>query len=392
MISLNNKYQILTPNGWEDFTGVQKTTKLIMVEVSFIEETAKSIKCSINHPLINSLGNIIKAGDLIGGEFIQHRFLGTATVKEIITHYGEVELYDILDCGREKIFYANDLVNHNCEFIGSTNTLISKEKLNTLTWKRPIAKQRLKFSQFHDGTQVFLDIYEQPNPKNFYVLVADVAGGKEKDYSAFVIIDITTIPYNVVAKWKSNKIPSLVYADVIAQAAEKYNNAFVLVEINDIGREVGLSLHNEIEYENIITTTSRAGGTTIGGGFSKNFEYGLRQNKSTKKVGCDHLKTLIESDKLYINDNDIVRELTQFVSDAKHSFSAEPGAHDDLIMCLVNFAWLVNQRYFKELTGTDIYQQLKKDLMLLEDEDKPFAGFLDNGINDPYDEFSNLKW
>lgn len=268
-----------------------------------------------------------------------------------------------------------------CEFLGSSNTLIAPEVLSVLKWGKPIIQYPMKFSQFQDGTQVFLDVHEEPKPGHQYVLCADVAGGKELDSSAFVIIDITIMPYKVVAKYKSDKISPMLYPDVVAAAATKYNMAFVLVETND--NDVAKTLQLDLEYENIITTTTKAKGTQVGGGFTKNVEFGLRGNKATKRIGCSNLKTLIESEKLFIKDYHIILELHSFVANSRGSYSAEEGKHDDLVMCLVNFGWLVNQKYFKELTDVDVYSQLKKDYEAAVDDDVLPFGIISSAL-DPF--------
>jgi hypothetical protein len=187
------------------------------------------------------------------------------------------------------------------------------------------------------------------------------------------------MPYRVVAKYKSDKITPMLYPDVISQVGTKYNMAFVLVETND--NDVAKTLQMDLEYENLITTTTKGKGTQVGGGFNKNVEFGLRANKATKRTGCSNLKTLIENDKLLIEDYHIYVELTSFVSNARASFSAEEGQHDDLVMCLVSFGWLVNQKYFKELTDTDVYGQLKRDYeSAMEDDLVPF-GFISSGTD-----------
>ena len=268
-----------------------------------------------------------------------------------------------------------------CEFIGSSNTLIDHNKLElmVMAWKSPLASLPLRFSKFVDGSDAKLDVHVPPVPGHQYVLTADVAGGKELDASAFIVFDITTMPYQVVAKYQSDKITPMLFPDVIEQAATKYNSAYVMVETND--NDVAKSLQMELEYENIITTTTKGKGTQVGGGFTKNVEFGLRSNKGTKRIGCGNLKTLIESDKLLVYDYQIINELTSFIS-VRNSYAAEEGKHDDLAMCLVNFGWLVNQKYFKELTDTDVYSQLKRDYDAALDDDLVPFGF----ISTPFDE------
>jgi hypothetical protein len=271
-----------------------------------------------------------------------------------------------------------------CEFIGSSNTLISADRLNVMTWKRPIAVKKLKFDH------VLLDIHVHPETRHAYALVADVAKGMGGDYSAFVVIDINDFPYRVVAIYRSNQVKPLLFADVIYESAVYYNNALVLVETNDLGGQVANCLHQDLEYEYIISTVVKGlSGPQVGGGFSKNAEFGLRTTKATKKIGCTNLKTMIETEKLLCEDFHILHELTRFVANNKGSYSAEEGSNDDLVMTLVNFAWLVNQTYFKDLTETDIYQKLKEDFDQSYENILPF-GFIVNGLT-PYEDDDGLK-
>jgi hypothetical protein len=260
-----------------------------------------------------------------------------------------------------------------CEFIGSTNTLIHPSKLRSLVFKNAIA---------NDG---FLDMYELPQPNRTYCMTVDVAEGQGLDYSAFSIFDVTQIPYVQVAKYKNNKIAPLLFPTIILQAARKYNDAFVLVEINSIGLQVSDILHFELAYENLVKIQVKGKqGQQSTPGFTKKVAYGLKQSSQTKNIGCANLKTLVESDKLIINDSDTIMELMTFSSDKK-TFKAEDGNTDDLAMTLVNFGWLTAQRYFKENVNNDIRQALQQEQMNLMDTDIVPFGIIDNGIDDPWD-------
>jgi len=258
-----------------------------------------------------------------------------------------------------------------CEFIGSTNTLIHPTKIRTLVFQNPITKEN------------YLDIYEVPQIGKTYLISVDVAEGQEKDYSTFSVIDVTQIPYKQVAKYRNNKIAPMLYPTVIYTAARKYNDAFVLVEINSIGMQVADILHNELAYENLIKIRNAKGkvGQQVTPGYTKQMQFGLKQSVQTKKIGCANLKSLIENDKLIINDADTIMELTTF-SEHKTSFAAEEGNNDDLVMTLVNFGWLTSQRYFKENLQNDIRAVLQHEQFQLMDQDTVPFGIIDNGLKD----------
>ena len=277
-------------------------------------------------------------------------------------------------------------VEFECDFVGSVNTLIESKKLKTLAFNEPIYKNGEGF-----------EVHEKPIEDHTYVMCVDVSRGQGIDYHAFTIVDITKIPYKVVAKFRNNTMSPLVYPNAIYPAAKQYNDAHILVEINDIGGQVADILHAEMEYEHLLVTTVRGRkGQCLDGGFGTGqSQYGIRTTEAVKRVGCSLLKSMIEEDKLIIEDLDIIRELVSFIS-KKNSYQAERGHHDDLVMTLVLFGWLSTQSYFKELTNLDIRKDLYSDKMKqIEDDMTPF-GFIDNGVdskeNQSYVDESGQSW
>lgn len=236
-----------------------------------------------------------------------------------------------------------------CEFLGSANTLIHPSKLMAMPWKVPLHK-------IND-----IDVYEFPRPNNIYMMCVDTSEGQNLDYSAFTVIDVTESPYRVVAKYKNNKTSPLMFPNIIYNVATKYNTAHVLVETNNIGSQVAEILHSDLEYENIFSTTNMGrGGQKISAGFKKNSKLGVKTTTPIKSLGCSNLKSIVESDKLVITDEQIITELSSFVATGK-SFAAEPGCNDDLVMTLVLFGWLAAQPVFKELTDLDIRKKMLED-------------------------------
>ena len=254
-----------------------------------------------------------------------------------------------------------------CEFVGSTYTLIAPSKLRTMVFKNPI----------HESNN--LTVYEHPVKNHTYALVADTAQGKGVDFSAFSVFDVSQMPYKQVAVYRDNQISPMLYPNVIYQVGNKYNMAHVLVEVNDIGSQVADTLHYDLEYENIMIITMRGrAGQQIGGGFAKNIQLGLRTSKQIKRIGCAALKDLIEQDQLIIPDFESIKELTTFALQ-NNTYQAEEGAHDDIAMTLVIFGWLVQQRYFKEMTNMDIRKKMWEEQMeTLEQDMLPF-GIIDDG-------------
>jgi len=372
MFGKNTNYQIKTKNGYEDFTGIQvksntKTFRIILSDQSTLD-------CTIDHKLKTPYG-FTELSKLFEGDVIE-TIDGYKSILKITENENKEDVYDIIDAGKDNSYYTNDILSHNCEFIGSTNTLIHPVKLRSLVWHNSIKKD------LSDN----LHIYKEPEPNHTYCMTVDVAEGQGLDSSAFSIIDVTQIPYRQVAKYKNNKISPLLFPTVILQAARMYNDAFVLVEINSIGLQVSDILHHELAYENLIKIEMKGKqGQQHTPGFKKKIAYGLKTTKQTKMIGCTNLKTLIESDKLIINDYDTIQELMTFSAD-KQTFKAEQGSNDDLAMTLVHFGWLTGQRYFKENINNDIRSALQKEQMNLMDQDLVPFGIMDNGIDDPFND------
>ena len=235
-----------------------------------------------------------------------------------------------------------------CGFLGSSGTLIEGSKLKTLVTKTPIHETSL------------MKVYEKPEKGHIYCCVVDVSRGKGLDYSAFHIIDVTTMPYKQVCVYKDNTITPIDYAQVIHRSTKSYNDAYVLVEVNDIGEQVAEVLHYEYECETLMFTESAGrSGKRISTGFSKNSDKGIRTTKSVKTIGCNMLKMLIEQDQLIVNDFQTVNELSTF-SRRGNSYQAESGKHDDLAMGLVLFAWMSDQGFFKEITDINTVDKLRQ--------------------------------
>ena len=275
---------------------------------------------------------------------------------------------------------------YNCEFLGSSGTLIAGWKLKELVARAPILQK--------DG----LTQFAQPEPNRVYMMVCDVSRGKGLDYSAFQLVDVTSMPYNQVGVYRNNNITPVDYADVIHRVAKAYNNASVLVEVNDIGEQVSHSLHYDFGYEHVLFTENagRSGKRITAGFGGSNVDKGIRTTKIVKSVGCSILKLLIEQNQFIVNEINTISELGTF-SKKGTSYEAEPGKHDDLVMCLVLFAWLSDQQYFKDYTNINTLNSLRdKTEEDMEQDLAPF-GFVDTGrdedmIDDDYEKYVGDAW
>jgi len=258
-----------------------------------------------------------------------------------------------------------------CDFLGSADTLISPSKLQSIPFTDPLI------------SNAGLDIHERVQEDHEYVITVDVARGIGGDYSAFIVYDITTMPYQIVAKYRNNEIKPVLFPSVIFQVAKQYNYPYILVEVNDIGDSIAATLNYDLEYPNVLMCAMRGrAGQIVGQGFSgTKTQLGVKMSITVKKQGCANLKAIIEDDKLTFKDFEIFQELTTFVQ-KKQAWEADEGYHDDLVMCMVIFAWLCMQDFFKELTDHDVRRRIYEEQRNQIEQDMAPFGFVDDGLGD----------
>jgi hypothetical protein len=259
-----------------------------------------------------------------------------------------------------------------CEFLGSIDTLISPAKIKATPYMTPLK------------TNGRLSIFEEPIKGHTYLCTVDVARGTLKDFSAFIIFDVTDLPYKVVATFRDNEIKPILFPEMIAKVCTQYNKAHILVEVNDIGAQISDGLHYELEYDNILMTTQKGrAGQILGAMFSqRGSQLGVRMTKQIKKMGTANIKAIIESDKIIINDFNIIGEMSTFTR-KNQSWQAEEGCNDDYMTCLTILGWVANQRYFKEMTDRNIRAEMYKEQEKLIEQDMAPFGFVDNGVDTP---------
>lgn len=356
------RYLIKTPTGYKNFEGVQKKIVDSLYTIYFVDETF--IKCSGKHAFLCSEG-FKKAFELSVDDDVSGK-----KITKIDSEIGNFIVYDPVGVEEHSTYFSNGVISHNTEFIGSSATLISGAKLRSLAFHNPISSI--------EG----FDIYEEPIKDHLYIATVDCAEGVEQDYSTINVLDVSQTPYRQVAKYRNNKLPLLFFPTVIYSIAKKYNEAYALIETNNIGQQVVDILHYDLEYENIYKLEHHhIKGQSISGGFKRSTSFGIKTTKSVKKIGCANLKTLVENDKLIVNDFDTIAEMNTFVR-VRDSYAAEEGNNDDLVMGLVIFAWLTAQTFFKDSTNIDIRKLMLAEQNMLVDEDLAPVGIFDNGLKE----------
>ena len=368
MFKKNNRFQIKTPTGFENFHGVQKKIVDKLYTIEFHDGTY--LECSANHAVLTKNGYVF-AKDLHIDDNVSGK-----TIYNVYYVVGEFEVFDPVEVENHSSYYSNGVVSHNTHFLGSSNTLVSGLKLQEMTYRDPISE--------HDGLRIF----EQPiredgdeiKKDHLYCITVDVSEGKNMDSSAFSVWSMSDTPYRQVACFNNPLISPLLLPTYIYNAARYYNDAYILVEINN-NPQVADLLHLDFEYENLLKVfTGNKKPQQLSAGFARGIQMGLKMSPQVKKIGCSNLKTLIEGNKLIINDFITYSELTTFVAN-KTSFAAEEGANDDLVMTGVLFAWATTQKYFREIVSHDLRKQLQLESMNQHDDDILPAPIIDDGVN-----------
>ena len=299
-------------------------------------------------------------------------------------NYKNFEIHWSMVPGRDEVWKEETIRNTSyrqfqqefeTEFLGSSNTLISGYKLQQLRYIDPIGEHdKMKIYEYpikEDG--------EENKSDHLYAICVDVSEGKNLDSSAFSVIDISATPYKQVATYNSSSISPILFPTVIVNAAKLYNDAYILVEINN-NPQVADYIHTDLEYENLLKVfTGNKKPQQLSAGFARGIQMGLKMSPQVKQVGCSNLKTLIEGDKLLINDFDTYSELTTF-EQHKTSFAAAEGANDDMAMTLVIFAWAATQKYFKEIVNHDLRKQIQLENMNQFDDEVLPAPIIEDGL------------
>lgn len=269
-----------------------------------------------------------------------------------------------------------------CDFLGSSNTLISGSKLQALVFFDPIETKK-----FGEESLV---VYELPikgddeiERDHIYAICVDPAEGKGLDCSAFSVFDISSTPYKQVARYSSPTISPIMFPTIVFNAGRLYNDAYVLIEVNNTPQIADI-LHHELEYENILKVqTGNKKAQQISAGFGRGIQLGVKMSPMVKRIGCTNLKSLIENDKLIVNDFETISELTSFISDGT-TWHAEEGKTDDIVMSMAIFAWATTQKHFREIVSHDLRKQMQFEKFRQIEEEMVPAPIIDNGLDVPF--------
>lgn len=254
------------------------------------------------------------------------------------------------------------------QFFGKSTTIIPNYLLSSLTFKTPLS------------STPEIKIFEMPEKDSSYIGIVDVAEGVSGDYSVLTIIKFPKdkdSAFEIVFTFRANTIDTFKFTEIVDTFSRRYNECFLLIEINVFN--IAESLYRDYEIENILKTTTTHQKLTTGfyHGPSK---FGVKTTESVKKLGLENLIRLLEEKKLIINDFDIISEMSNLVKSNK-TFQARSGSNDDLAMTIILFAWCSTQEGFKELYDAENFARKLNNEYLSSAYSALPGFFLEDGIN-----------
>lgn len=330
----NHRYEILTPTGFQPFDGIRVQEKEAYT-LKFSD--GSSMVATGNHLLLTPKGwqDVSSCGIQT---IVSEKNGQTITLIDKTGPFIE-RVYDPVNVANGSCYESETVISHNCSFLSTSYTLISSKVLQTLKASEHVAADESGYFEF-----------EPPDPTRNYVMMVDTGHGTGDDDSAFAIVDITELPYRVAATYANNTVNTMEYPQIVEQYAKRYHHPWLMVEVMDVGRDVAFILFRDFEYPKFMATvTEKRLGQRLVFNSRMNRHLGLRMTAGVKRSGAAVLKTLVEKNKLVVNDYRIIQQLSTFVQRGA-TYMAETGHHDDLVTPLLMLAWVSLQPNFAEIT------------------------------------------
>jgi len=240
---------------------------------------------------------------------------------EYSRHEGFEELYEELEKKGlnvnewEKTTKANMplkqwLQEYECEFLGTGETYLEGYLL-----KRMVEEVDDDYYIKYNNK---MRVWKAPLPEHEYIIGVDVSLGRDRDYSAFHIINSYT--GEQVAEFYSNKTPINELSQILTKEANLYNNASVIIERNTIGNNLIDWMFNIHEYDNLWVD-------------DKN-DFGIQITTRNREELLARMEEYIRNNIIKVNSRRAVDELLTFIVDDNGKITADDGKNDDLIMSL----------------------------------------------------------
>lgn len=342
-------WRILTDNGYQPFDGIskmppQKLYRITLEDGNFIEATS-------DHLIFYTEIDCKALKDYTVGEAV-YTAVGLKNIVSI-DFAGTEDVYDILETPNHR-FYANDVLVHNCRFIGKSKTLINSD-----TMRKLVDDTRDKtYSYIIDSDVRF---YKDLDPNQKYLVALDPSMGVKGDYAAMQIFEFPS--FTQVGEWMSDElnqnnqveklkaVTNWIYEDLRSKGSMR-PNIYWTFENNTVGegflcalREKALEEGNPERYIQRATLITERGNKRIG----------WTTDKRNKATACSQLKTRIENGTIHVNSKQYVQQLSNYTL-KEVSYSARDGNHDDLISASL----LIIMMYLQELNALDLTRPIEQ--------------------------------
>jgi len=202
------------------------------------------------------------------------------------------------------------LQEYECSFLGTGDTYVDGMVL------KDISSQTSE--EYYTKYNNRMRVWQEPHPQYSYIISCDTSLGRDRDYSAFHIINL----YNgqQVGEFYSNKTAINDFAQIIANEGMLYNIAHVICERNTIGNNLIDWLYNIYEYENLWS--------------DEKGDIGFQVTAKNRDSILADMEEALRTDLIKINSTRTCDELMTFIITEGGKAQAERNHHDDLIMSL----------------------------------------------------------
>lgn len=316
---MTNEIQILTPDGWSKFDGIQK---LPPKQVSMLVLENTSITATNDHNIYYSKTEKKPLEEYkIGDEVYVNDSL--SKIVNIHKNIRTEEVYDILNVEKGNKFYCNSVLVSNCQFMGEDNLLIDAMKLKEMS-KSVLSKKPV-------FTHLNFNFYKNLEAGKRYIIGVDTCMGNSGDYAAIQIFEFPG--FIQIAEWSSNTQDQnnqlLLVKDIIKFMYDE------LIKIERRRPEIYWSVENNSSAEGFLCTLRERGGPNIyipeARLVSDDIKrYGIATTTKSRPLACSKLKIYLETGQMIINSKEFIRELNFFIN-IGGKFQAKVGEHDDLI-------------------------------------------------------------
>lgn len=316
----NTKYEILTPDDWQFFSGVVKYPNKKILKI--ILEENMSIECTYDHELYFSKNEKKEAQLFVKGEMIE-TIIGS---KKIINfeYCLDSDVYDILNVDFGNRFYANEILVSNCKFIQADETLIHSLRLSNLSGVEPIlVDDNIRW-------------YNTPQPNKTYIVGYDPAVGTGGDYAAIQVFQMPEMEQ--IAEWKANNIDTRGQIKILQRILRRIQDSMLsLGQQGDC--EIYWTLENNTVGEAALQVILDTGEENFPGtfmheprraGMGRRQRKGMTTTNKSKVTAAMKFKSLVETDRIKIFSKALISELKGYVRNGP-GFAAKYGYNDDII-------------------------------------------------------------